>query len=368
MPTTPKFPCSTCHKNVNKNHRAVCCDSCDLWIHIKCNYLDLTDYNKLKNDPLPFFCINCIKDNLPFTNLTNNEFIPFTTKGIMIPDEETSNFFTPHTPQMQQHINTLNSYLNKTITSPDNDDDDDDEGQNGDELSSPLNCNYFDYEDFNRANFKSSKSFSIFHLNIHSIQKHIESLRTLLLMLESDSFEFNIIAISESKLKKNSSPLVDISIDNYHQPVSTPSEANKGGVLLYVNKKLNFKPRPDLKIYSPRQLESAFVEIINPKRANDIVGVVYRHPLLDAMITLMISILGPLLPNSLLRKIKMFALQEISTLISLMFPLMVPHPNSLTSSHQTISSLPFPFQPNSTPVGKTLSLITFTQTSSILTS
>ena len=64
--------------------------------------------------------------------------------------------------------------------------------------------------------------------------------------------------------------------------MSTPSEANKGGVLLYVNKKLNFKPCADLKIYSPKLLESAFIEIINPKRANTIVGVVYMHPSMDA--------------------------------------------------------------------------------------
>ena len=115
-------------------------------------------------------------------------------------------------------------------------------------------------------------------MNIHSIQKHIESLRTLLLSLESKKFEFDIIAITESKLGVNTPPTVSISIDNYHTPVSTPTEAGKGGVLLYVNQKLNFRPRPDLNCYEPKLLESAFIEIINPKTNNDIVGVVYRHP------------------------------------------------------------------------------------------
>ena len=68
------------------------------------------------------------------------------------------------------------------------------------DLISPINCNYFDYEEFDKAKFSSSKSFSILHLNIHSIQKHIDSLRTLLLMLESDNFQFDIVAISESML------------------------------------------------------------------------------------------------------------------------------------------------------------------------
>ena len=27
-----KFPCSICPKNVAKNHNAVCCDICNLWV------------------------------------------------------------------------------------------------------------------------------------------------------------------------------------------------------------------------------------------------------------------------------------------------------------------------------------------------
>ena len=163
------------------------------------------------------------------------------------------------------------------------DDYDDDDNVNPDgDLVSPINCNYYDYEEFSNSKFDSSKSFSVLHLNIHSIQKHIESLRTLLLILESKDFEFDIIAISESKLIKNSHPIIDINIQNYHKPMSTPSEASKGGVLLYVNKKIsNFKPRPDLNTYAPKMLETAFIEIINPNKSNTLIGVLYRHPSLD---------------------------------------------------------------------------------------
>ena len=202
MPTAPRFPCSTCHKNVNNNHRAICCDLCDRWIHIKCNFLNLTDYNRLKNDINPFYCINCIREIFPSSDLTDNEFLPFVTKGITLPAyDEASTIFAPPSPHLQTHIYNLNSFLNKARSSPNVDDDDDDDTETN-ELTSPLNCNYYDYEEFNKANFESSKSFSILHYNIHSIQKHIESLRTLLLMLESESFEFDIIAISESKKKK----------------------------------------------------------------------------------------------------------------------------------------------------------------------
>ena len=46
----------------------------------------------------------------------------------------------------------------------------------------------------------------------------------------------------------------------------TSTESEKGGALLYVNDQLNSKPRKDLDtlVYKCRQLESIFVEIINP--------------------------------------------------------------------------------------------------------
>ena len=71
---------------------------------------------------------------------------------------------------------------------------------------------------------------------------------------------------------------IDISLNGYHVPVGTPSEAIKGGVLLYISNELNFKPRPDLTIYQAKGAESIFVEIVNKNKSNNIVGVVYRYP------------------------------------------------------------------------------------------
>ena len=36
-----------------------------------------------------------------------------------------------------------------------------------------------------------------------------------------------------------------------------------------------------MNIYKTHELESAFTEIINPKKSNVILGVVYRHPTMD---------------------------------------------------------------------------------------
>ena len=274
----PRFPCSICYKNVNANHRAVFCDACKYWVHCGCNYLTKHDYDRLKkeDESINWFCLSCIKDNIPYSNLTDNEYLILQKSDVLYHNND--GCFSPHPPHIQNHLKNLNEYLNKAVSSPDADDDDD-ATDNDLENHSPINCNYYNFDEFSKAKFDSSKSFSILHLNIHSIQRHIESFRLFIQTIESDKFEFDILAISESKLKLDVEPIVDITLNNFHPPINTPSEANKGGVLLYINKRIDkFKPRADLKIYESRLLESAFIEIINHGKPNDIIGVIYRHP------------------------------------------------------------------------------------------
>ena len=46
----------------------------------------------------------------------------------------------------------------------------------------------------------------------------------------------------------------------------TPTESSAGGTLLYVANHLSYKPRLDLNIYKSNELESTFIEILNPKK------------------------------------------------------------------------------------------------------
>ena len=64
-----------------------------------------------------------------------------------------------------------------------------------DEVIPTIDCNYYNVDDFSSAKFSSAKTFSIFHFNIHSIERHIEEFRVALQMLD---FNFDIICISES--------------------------------------------------------------------------------------------------------------------------------------------------------------------------
>ena len=79
-----KFPCGICNKSVKNNHKAIQCDSCDLWIHIVCNDISDAEYECLKTEDDPWYCLVCFLkynlNNVPFTRCDNSELnnVPFT--------------------------------------------------------------------------------------------------------------------------------------------------------------------------------------------------------------------------------------------------------------------------------------------------
>ena len=262
--------CESCNHFVAVNHRAIQCDICDSWIHIRCNRLDKNDYAHYQhpdNESEEFYCINCISKHIPFSHLNNNEFSVLVKKGIINSTDSRSDF-TPNDYQ-QKIFDDLNSAItNNSFDIGDSDDDD------GDPIPT-IDCKYYSTSEFASSKFNPNKNFSILHYNIHSIQLHIDEFCIALQLLD---FSFDVICISESKIQKDIEPIVDISIPGYQTPISMPTEATKGGVLIYVKIGLNYKPRNDLQIYKPKLLESIFIEIINDRDTNDIVGVIYRHP------------------------------------------------------------------------------------------
>ena len=216
-------------------------------------------------------CKTCIKNAIPFSDLTDNEYFLSVIKCTEKPLNYTTDFSFFPSPAQQKLFNKLNNIINQNNFDL-NENDDSAENQPS------IDCNYYNINDFCNAKFNAARSFSILHLNIHSIQFHIEDLRIVLKMI---NFNFDVIAISESKLQVGIDPKVNINLAGYQNPISTPTESNKGGVLLYVADRINFKPRNDLKIYKSKELESAFIEVINKNEANSIVGVIYKHPCIN---------------------------------------------------------------------------------------
>ena len=63
-----KFPCRICVKNVHDNDKAVQCDLCELWIHIKCNNLNYLDCKYLQNCDEFWYCMECCSTGFPFNS------------------------------------------------------------------------------------------------------------------------------------------------------------------------------------------------------------------------------------------------------------------------------------------------------------
>ena len=114
------------------------------------------------------------------------------------------------------------------------------------------------------------------HLNISSLQYHLDELSDL---IDKSKAKFSIIGLTESRLNKDIAPLKNINLQNYNIQ-HTPTESNKGGSLVYISTDLSYKTRNDLKLYKSKELESIFIEIINKKDKNTIVGCIYKHPIL----------------------------------------------------------------------------------------
>ena len=149
--TMAKFPCGICQKPVTKKHRAVCCDICDEWIHISCNYLDKKTYKKLQTSDSNWFCIKCMKKEIPFNNIPNQDLLNTLNEKNITP------------------ISNKNSNITKSMI----------ENLLKDSTESPINCSYYNESEFNCL--KTPKNyFSLMHLNISSLSFHFEELQQLL--------------------------------------------------------------------------------------------------------------------------------------------------------------------------------------------
>ena len=186
------FPCGVCSKTVANNHNALCCDNCDEWVHIKCNFLNKMTYKKIQKDNSSWFCINCTKDQLPFQS--------------HVSINQNSHFLS-----LDKH-STLKDLL-----------------ENLEFNEECLISKYYTPSEFNHLSLDNSNIF--IHLNILSLSYYIGELN---LLLSEIVHRPKIIAISEGSIRKNKEPLSVIDIPGYNYEF-TATEGEKGGTLIYVS-------------------------------------------------------------------------------------------------------------------------------------
>ena len=113
------------------------------------------------------------------------------------------------------------------------------------------------------------------HLKISSLSYHIDDLVSLITNCKTKP---KVVGISESRMRTGRpSPLSNINTDNYVYEY-TPTESSKGGTLLYIDKLLKYKLRKDLSLNKPKEIELTFIEIIETKKKNTVIGCIYKQP------------------------------------------------------------------------------------------
>ena len=140
----PKFPCKICSKSVAKNHKPICCDLCNIWVHTKCNKINAATYNMLQNDETKWICIECSKEIFPFSSLNGVEFFSAT-------QEKKLKFLTKTKKRLTNEEKLINQ-LNDAINSSD--------------LPNPST--YYSLDKFSES-FKSNSfnGTNLLHLNYH---------------------------------------------------------------------------------------------------------------------------------------------------------------------------------------------------------
>ena len=178
-----KSKCGQCSNRINQ-FVYLYCHSCQKFFHLYHYSL------KKKNLPLPpdWACDSCTISVLPFSNITKDDFL-FTIHGI---SEKTSN---PFSGLSSFSIKSLLDKLPGQKISTD------------EFLSNSVESKYFTPAEFINEKF-DKKPFSMVHLNIASLQKHIDELRSFLALL---NHPFHIICISETRLHDDK-PLANVSM------------------------------------------------------------------------------------------------------------------------------------------------------------
>ena len=217
-----KFPCGIRQRAVATKHKTIYCDLCNKWIHIDSNNLNKTSYIQIQHSDATWFCMPCLKNEVPFNTLTNHELEKvYNGKHILSITSKNTQSFTKN----------ANNFLQG-------------------ETNNIIHCLYCDIADSNKMVTTYVKSFSLLHLNVSSLPYHFEEFDEL---LNSLHIKFNVIRITESRLKLNVQPLVNINLKNYNTE-ETPTELEKGGTLLYISSDINYKVRKELNIYEAKEL------------------------------------------------------------------------------------------------------------------
>ena len=234
--------CSNCNKTLKINEKAILCDLCNHWLHLKCSNLTFSQYISLSTSYAPYYCIRCIEKNFPFTGINNVEY------DTLFHANASGNLHSSEpTKYVRQESNQQLLYENC------------------------ASSEYINIQSI-KSKFSHGNDFCILHVNSRSLNKNFDALEELILQFQKLP---DIIAISETKLKQDF-----LSTLPGYTFLQNNSKSNAGGVGLFIKNSINYNIFNQIQLHSV-DCENLWVELEMGHNERQVVGVIYRHPNTD---------------------------------------------------------------------------------------
>lgn len=266
--------CSICVRKLTNPKKGIPCDTCKTLIHRKCSGIPklnttLLDENILKN----WECQNCNKQKFPFALIDNNELLSssFNSNLNCICNNKENLINNKANMRFKYEIGDFSETENDPSFLPDT----------NDTLQLNLSFDYFQSHEFHKFinKINREKSFGLLHTNICSLQHNFDNLQNLIYQLD---YNFNVIALSETWNPRDKDHTFKIyDLEGYQRYVGIPGTTIKSGCGFYVKNNIKFITRKDLNISvfdDKNEYQCIWIEIINTKEKNTLIGVYYRHP------------------------------------------------------------------------------------------
>ena len=209
--------CSVCSKTIARNHRALSCDQCEVWCHIKCGLVSTKEYRRFQAlESFSWICPSC---RLPAQVIN-----------------EINDDSRPASPDSQTESTVYNDLL------------------------LPL------------------KGLNLCHINVCSLTNKVDEIKLLLCQHIASRKRANLLLGLSETFLDDSWNSACLHVDQYTILRSDRKNKKGGGVLLYVPERLPFKRRPDLEVDG---VECIWIEINFPRSQSILVSYVYRPPSSD---------------------------------------------------------------------------------------
>lgn len=266
--------CNLCFKRILSHSPILQCCACHDKCHVACLSGNISKYDPLyvKKQTNKWICTKCIEGSLPFVQIQDdNEFLKVVNsldEGLVYETEDLCmNVLNPlnigecGVDVPLDEIDPDIQYLNDSCF-----------------VKNFGNSNYYKEDMFN-GNYaqmtNNNDYFSIIHMNIRSVPKHLDDFTQYLTNLQHS---FRIIGLTETWLKEDNSFMGNI--NGYNCEYTCRHNRTGGGVSMYVQSGLLYKRRRNLEM-SQDGTESVVLELDKQQiklSKNVLIAVIYRPP------------------------------------------------------------------------------------------